>query len=597
MLLINRLFSNNWSIWFFSLLMIGFVIFLLASSKKINIKLWRVLCFVPLLICVLHFIFFRIKGNFWSTKYFFLWFYISALSCLLLVPFSFFPKLKRIVLPIVAVFSIGANLFTVIKPLVWDSAMRNHSHQSWTQSFISTTKDMEKFYSLKEWKNIDIPALREKFIPVVEEAERTGDEGLFAAAVWAYSFYFYDGHVSANIIGDDAWWRALQLLSGNDYGFTMARLVDGTVVAEWVEDGCPANVAGIQNGTVITSWNGQEINQAIEETDYVYYRNTIPVKSTEEMLKPFMLATKGMYADGQKGIVQDLLRNAKITDDSQRPKAKVSFIDENGNEKEIVLDSLGCGMDRLEHGAILLFWKKFEACPGLKNYETVMLNEDTAYMARYKEQDNVFFDVLSYFTNRAPHVKRKISAELEKCREQGMKKLIIDARENSGGFWAHGVETASLFTNRSFDMAMRGSEVGGKKKMLQTVNVPADGSFSDIEVVLLVDPYCMSAGDSLVKVLSECDNVTVMGLAPSNCSCQETGGLSFLADDICNIVYPVNWLYEMDGRRYIDVDESRQCTLPLDVQIPLTYQFLQKLYEHWEDRDVVLDYAMDFLKE
>ena len=177
-----------------------------------------------------------------------------------------------------------------------------------------------------------------------------------------------------------------------------------------------------------------------------------------------------------------------------------------------------------------------------------------------------------------------------------MKNLIIDARANSGGFWSLGLETASLFTTESFDIAKRGSEVFGKESILQTITVPADGRFSDIEVILLVDPFCVSAGDSLVKMLSQCSNVTVMGLAPSNCSCQETGGVSFLSDSICSIVYPVNWLYEVDGRRYIDVDETRECTLPLDIQIPLTYELLDSLYKNWETSDVILDYVIQYLE-
>ena len=145
-------------------------------------------------------------------------------------------------------------------------------------------------------------------------------------------------------------------------------------------------------------------------------------------------------------------------------------------------------------------------------------------------------------------------------------------------------------------MARRGSELSGSPEMIHTVLVEADGRFSDIEVILLVDMYCVSAGDSLVKVLSQCPNVTVMGLMPSNCSCQETGGISYLSDGFCNIVYPVNWLYELDGRRYIDTDQSRECTLPLDVQIPLTSELVQSLYSEYETRDVILDYAIESLK-
>ena len=89
--------------------------------------------------------------------------------------------------------------------------------------------------------------------------------------------------------------------------------------------------------------------------------------------------------------------------------------------------------------------------------------------------------------------------------------------------------------------------------------------------------------------------VTVMGLMPSNCSCQEVGGVSFLSDGICSIVYPVNWLYELDGRRYIDTDDSRECTLPLDIQIPLTTQLVGDFYREHDNRDVLLDYVLDYL--
>nr|MCR5252165.1 hypothetical protein [Treponema sp.] len=153
----------------------------------------------------------------------------------------------------------------------------------------------------------------------------------------------------------------------------------------------------------------------------------------------------------------------------------------------------------------------------------------------------------------------------------------------------------SLFTKEPFEMAKRGTELFGKPQMIHTVTVEADGRFSDIEVILLVDMYCVSAGDSLVKVLSQCPNVTVMGLMPSNCSCQETGGVSFLSDGICWINYPVNWLYELDGRRYIDTDDSRECTLPLDVQIPLTSDLVHSLYSEYESRDVILDYVIEYL--
>ncbi|MBR6153479.1 MAG: hypothetical protein IKQ43_03480 [Treponema sp.] len=590
MLLINRIFSNNISIWIFSLLMIVLAIVLHKNTKK------KFLYLLPIAVGVIHFIFFSFKGDFYHTKYYYGVFYIALIVMVLSLFIGCFPRIKKIVLPIVTTFCILAGVHTVVQPMVFNSAMRNHTRQGYVKSFISATKDMEKYYSLKDWKKIDMQALREKFLPVMERAEETQDAGLFAAATVAFGYNFHDGHVIVTVPVYDPWIRCLELLSGNDYGLSMIRLDDGKTVAVNVEEDSPAWKNGIRNKTVITSWNGQPIDEAIEGTEFIYVSFTIPVKATEDMFKPIMLATKGMRKNGEKGIIGDLIQNASITDDSQRPHALVGYIDENGDEKELELEALGCGLDRFEMTYLFLDLVEYIQFPDINNLETVMLNDDTAYMARWSETSSTFYDVLSYFTNRNSKVRNMLIDELTQMKNQGMKKLIIDARSNTGGFWSIGIETASLFTNEPFDIAKRGSNVFGKKKIISTVTVPADGRFSDIEVLMLVNHYCVSSGDLLVKMLKKCPNVTVMGLSPSNCSCQEVGGISFLSDSICNIRYPVNWLYEVDEEtRCIDTDETRECTLPLDVKVPLTYDLAKSMYDDRKTRDVLLDYALDYL--
>ena len=603
LLLLNRVFSNNISLWIFSLLLIGLTIFLRKFYKKLiragrGLKHWRILCFIPLVIALFQFCFFRIKGNLWSTAYYYRWYYIA--SGVIVVPalISLWPRINKIIHPLLVAFCIFCGLYTIYQPFVWDSAMRNHTYQGYVKSFISTTKDMEKYYSLKDWKKIDFDALREKFLPVIQKAEDTKNPILFATSMQAYAYYFYDGHVRTNVNGWEIWEPSVCMLGGHDYGMSMLKFSDGSVLAVLVDVEGSAYQNGIRDWTPITSWNGVEINQAIDSVEFIYGAETFPVKANEEIYKPAMLATKGQRADGQPGqydIAEELILLADITEDSQRPKALAGFIDENGNEQLVELTAKGSGAYRMEETFVPLTWHRYEKFPDLKNLHTVMINEDTAYMARKKEQFGEFFDVLSYFTNRNPQVRKHLIKELTARKEEGMKKLIIDARSNQGGFWAEGVETASLFTKVPFEMAKRGTELFGKPQMIHTVQVPADGRFSDIEVILLVDMYCVSAGDSLVKVLSQCPNVTVMGLMPSNCSCQEVGGVSFLSDGICNIVYPVNWLYELDGRRYIDTDDSRECTLPLDIQIPLTTQLVGDFYREHDNRDVLLDYVLEYL--
>ena len=205
----------------------------------------------------------------------------------------------------------------------------------------------------------------------------------------AYTYNFYDGHVSISIKGNDPWQRCHELLAGNDYGLSLLRLSDGKTIAVNVEENSEAWNNGIRNQTIITGWNNQKIDEAIEETEFIYIGATMPVKATEDLFKPIMLATKGYRENGRKGI----------------------------------------------------------------------------------------------------------------------------------------------------------------------------------------------------------------GLTPSNCSCQEVGGRSVLSNSICQINYPINWLYEIDETtRYIDTGKSRKYTVPLDYQIPLTYELAQSLYDNWQTRDILLEYAIDYLK-
>ena len=338
LLLLNRVFSNNPSIWIFSILLICLAIFLRKFYKKLlragkSLKLWRILCFIPLALALFHFTFFRIRGNFWSTRYYYFLLYIASIVLVIPALTSLWPRINKILHPLITAFCILCGLYTLYKPLVWDSAMRNHTRQSYVESFISTTKDMEKYYSLKDWKKIDIPALREKFLPVIQKAEETKNPKLFAAVMQAYAYYFYDGHVRAYANDWNIWESSICMLGGHDYGMSMLRLSDGSVVAVLVDVEGSAWENGIRDWMTITSWNGVEINQAIDSVEFIYGRETFPVKANEEIYKPVILATKGKRKDGkpgQYGIAEELLLMADITEDSQRPTALAGFIDENG---------------------------------------------------------------------------------------------------------------------------------------------------------------------------------------------------------------------------------------------------------------------------
>ena len=109
MLLINRIFSNEISIWIFAGLQIALAIFLqivckYQLKKNKDLKLWRIFCFIPLTLSLLHFVIFRFHGParyvFNLTKYYYGLIYLASLIEALPALVSLFPKINRIFLPL-----------------------------------------------------------------------------------------------------------------------------------------------------------------------------------------------------------------------------------------------------------------------------------------------------------------------------------------------------------------------------------------------------------------------------------------------------------------------------------------------------------------
>lgn len=619
-----RLFSYDPVTVFMGLFVTVYAVFLLILHRRINLRLWQLLCFIPLVMSGIHFAFFRIKcsSSYWTT-HLFGGFYLASILMALWPLFAGRKRGWKVASSVVTTLVILCTLHTFVFPASSFSAVRNHSFDTWTDAFVKTTEDMEKYYSLQEHKSTDIAQLRDKVMPLVQKAEETEDSGLFYAAMLYYVYNFYDGHVNACDLDGDAYYRALLLLSGYDYGMSMVQLDDGRVIAVSVGDtweGTPASAYqnGIRNGMEIVSWNGLPVDEALEQVEVVYQSLIWPVAENEKFLKPALLATKPLPADGSMGIgstVDQLLWRAEDCSFDEMcaafnsaskeeydaawsailpfPEALCGFKDADGTVKEVRLSASDYAIDRFETVYLSLYNLMFDwEIPD--NFGTCMLTEDTGMLHLWREHTNTLEDIYGYLSGDDPWVRRMFIEKIDALKEQGMTKLIIDARYNQGGFPAIDRALASLFTDETFAVETEADCIGGRYKELTKNYVEGDGRYKDIDVVLLVDSMCVSAGDYLVKVMGACPNVTVMGMTTSSCSCQAQGGLSFLSG-VCNICYPVNWMFDQDGRRFIDTDESRTCTLPLDVKIPLTEDAVREmLYEFGSDYQ--LQYALIYLE-
>ena len=126
-----------------------------------------------------------------------------------------------------------------------------------------------------------------------------------------------------------------------------------------------------------------------------------------------------------------------------------------------------------------------------------------------------------------------------------------------------------------------------------------DGRYKDLPVVVLVNSQCVSAGDGMAKFLSDCDNVTLMGITASGGVNQNNGACIYLTNNI-SVYYPAFLTLSYEGVPLIDTDNTRQTRVPLDEKIPMTKEFALRFFDpeklrNPEAGDPQLDYAVDFM--
>lgn len=517
---------------------------------------------------------------------------------------------------------------------------------------------MERNYCLNSWKEIDYDALEAKYLPMIQEAEKTGDKATYGKALEEFAYEFHDGHVSINLLDEDLENATEEALYGNDYGLSLFTLSDGTTIAVNVEtdedtfkiysaetvnsengsesgtlnsasiqesDGIPGlqvlSNAGIKNGTVITKWDGRDIASAVADVQCVDLNLQYPVKENEDLLRPIFLAGKG-------GDTVD-----------------VTYLDEKGKEKTVTLPKQGTYYSRLYITEAQLFQQKDafivakafqeksydqmsdQEKTNLKsqlkevreNFATKMITDKCGYLRLNKEgyddrQDNIAVLRHGYY----PSLTEMYNKKLEDLQDQGMEYLVIDLRNNTGGYDCVAGALASLFTDEKQYLAGFGRETSrGKKqtnadeqtasanqtssatqssyKLKESEYIFPDGRWKDLPVVVLTNQTCMSAGDCAADVLGRQDNVTLMGISPSNGVNQNNDGTIYLTDCAVCINYPSCLTLSEDAVPYIDTDVTRTNRIPLEETIPVDKEAAMTIFSG-KDEDYELEYAVEYLE-
>ena len=506
------------------------------DTKKL--KIWRFLCLIPLLTVIVHFVIYA--ASFPMLAGYYLLLYLIGILALLPILFA----KRKIGYPIIA-FLVG--VLSVLLGFYFSATspnVGNYANMSYTDSFRAMVQDMDKKYVLKEWKDVDFQELESKYLPLVEIAEQEQDPAKFADAVTQFCNEIHDGHVYTN--SDYDFEQYTSETKPHEYGLAMVQLDNGDVIAVCTTKEVQA--LGIEDGTVITEWNGKPILQAVAED---VPDQGLPVSSNADRIGLLYLS----------GIGGDTI--------------KVAFIDNSGTEQTVTLSSL----DHFHTFREAFF--AFSQRPVLDSQEAVdvyfasnfsarMLNDKCGYLILNAEgTDNELHDTLGY--------------------------LVIDLRNNMGGFDEIGCALCDLLTTENYYGQGLGIRKNGEYTCVSDHGIYGDGEFADLQVVALTNQDCASAGDGTSLYLSRLPNVTLAGITDPNGCNQETGGMCVLTDGIVTVGYPVGLILNEDCEPNVDTRSDRISRNPVEVRIPFDHDAAMKIFRDKEDYE--LDWAIQYLEQ
>lgn len=336
----------------------------------------------------------------------------------------------------------------------------------------------------------------------------------------------------------------------------MIQLDTGEYVAANVEKDGSAKKAGIQNGTVITKWNGRDIAEQLSQMKNLIAINCSKFADSDniERIKPFFLSCMG------------------------EEQTAVTFQDEQGNVKEVILQSMGNGYKYL-YETIGLFLQKQALSQEALTY--CLLENGVGYLQIRAMEEN--YDA----------VRSQMEGYIAQMKQDQITSLIIDVRNNGGGADETGAVIAEQFAKEdifylketTYDVAL------GEYVERKTLRMNAKAGI-DIPVYILVNCNCISAGEGFVYNMAKLPQVTIVGIQGTNGSFGTVDGADIMPEGIM-VTYPSVACLDEDGTVMIDSRYNGTGGIKPEIVIPVDQKAVGEIFE--KDYDYELEYLLTFL--
>ncbi len=354
-----------------------------------------------------------------------------------------------------------------------DAMVKDYSNLSYTEAFDRMFEKVRTEYAFNgiEGKEPNWDELYEELAPRVAEAERADSAEGFYLALLDFVQAFRDGHVGLSGGNIERKLIAPQLVGG--YGFAMRKLDDGRYLVNFVLDGGPADLAGMEVGAEVTTFNDKPIDQAVSDV--------------EPITGPFS-TDFGRQAEQQRFLLRAPLNT----------EAKVTFINPDGSEQSATLKAVR------EYDSLY-------ANDGFDDFNPVALPVEF----RILESGLGYVRVNSNFDDLNLLI-RLFERALQTFEDNDLPGIIIDMRRNSGGA---PLGLAGFLTDKEIEMgqleyyseATGQFEPHGKPERVY----PNERQFHFDRMALLVDKSCYSACELEAYAFSQVPGMIVVGQYPT----------------------------------------------------------------------------------
>lgn len=454
-------------------------------------------------------------------------------------------------------------------PIAANAAGEDLSRDSWTGAFDRMNAILAERYAFTEWKQIDWDALHAEYAPRIAAAEEANDQAAYYVALREYVFSIPDGHMIYSG-GDRGSWRAS--ISGG-FGLALIELDDGTVIAHVLQEGGPAEEAGVAWGAEILEWGG------------------VPTREAIGAVSPIWVVRPPATRKGRRFFQQNLLTRAPVgteiavtfrnPDQAQPQSATLTAVDDgleplyrsvSWSTAAAIREGMG---EEVDTGAIF------------KPPEWRILPEGYGYIKVYHvrpgEDDPDFVAI--------------VGQAVAEFVAQDVPGVIIDVRGNPGGtdqlvpammghfFTEPGFYEYQYFENWPSHLSLL--------DIAMPLAIEPREPHYDGPIAVLIDANTVSSGEGFPMLAQRLPQGHVVGVYGTHGSFGMCCGTIHLPGD-SELLYPVGQSRDANRRVQLEGDQNLEGGVVPDVRVPLTRETVQAMFV--EGEDVILQRAIEALQ-